>query len=69
MRGDELDAYLAAEDRARSLRLTSVIVAGVGGALLAGGVVRYLTFDRGREPSLAVVPAAGGATVVLGGSF
>lgn len=67
--GTSYDAYLAAEDRARSLRLTSVIVAGVGGALLAGGVVRYLTFDRGREPSLAVVPAAGGATVVLGGSF
>ncbi len=64
------DAYQAAEDQARSRRLTSVIVAGVGGALLAGGVVRYLTRDdRDRETSLSVRPTGGGAEVVLGGRF
>jgi hypothetical protein len=67
--GVTYDAYLAAEDRARSLRLTSIIVAGVGGALLAGGAVRYLTHARRREPTVGLVPTRGGGTLVLGGRF
>ncbi len=63
------DEYLEAEDQARSLRLTSIILAGAGGALLAGGLYLYLTRDRGRERTITLVPTSGGAAFVLDGQF
>lgn len=64
------DEYLDAEDRAKTLRLTSLVVAGAGAALLGGGLYRFATRDTGRrEPSVSLVPTRDGATLTLRGRF
>jgi tetratricopeptide (TPR) repeat protein len=63
------DEYLDAEDKAKKLRLTSIIVAGVGGVFLAGGVYRFATHDRRREPAVTLVPTSGGAALSFSGRF
>jgi hypothetical protein len=65
---DRLDA------KAGDRQLQSIIVASAGAALIAGGVVRYLTRDDGSEPaatSVSIAPLGRGAGVglVLGGRF
>lgn len=51
-------------DGARRKRLASVVLIGGGAALVAGGVVRYLTRD-----TVSVVPTSGGGLVTWGGDF
>ena len=63
------DEYLDAEDKAKKLRLTSLIVAGVGGVFLAGGVYRFATHDKRREPAVTLVPTRGGAALSFSGRF
>lgn len=64
------DEYLDAEERAKTLRLTSLIVAGAGAVLLGGGLYRFATHDGGRrEPSVALVPTRDGAALTVRGRF
>ena len=64
------EEYLDAEDKARSLQLTSIIVAGAGAVFLGGGVYRFVTRDKGRrEPSVTLVPTRGGAALSFAGRF
>jgi hypothetical protein len=63
------DEYLDAEDRAKSLRLTSVIVAGAGAVLLGGGIYRFATHQRRSEPHVSFVPTDGGAAFSFSGRF
>lgn len=64
------DEYVDGEDRAKQLRLTSIIVAGAGAVLLGGGIYRFVTRDQGRrEPSLTLVPTRDGAALSFSGRF
>jgi tetratricopeptide (TPR) repeat protein len=63
------EEYLDAEDKAKSLRLTSIIVAGVGAVLVGGGVYRFATHKRKSEPSLSFTPTRGGAALSFSGRF
>lgn len=62
------EEYVDAEDKAKKLRLTSLIIAGVGGVLLAGGVYRFSTVKK-REPAVTLVPTRGGAALSFSGRF
>jgi hypothetical protein len=63
------EEYVDAEDKAKSLRLTSIIVAGVGAVLVGGGVYRFATHERKSEPSLSFTPTRGGAALSFSGRF
>jgi hypothetical protein len=64
------DEYLDAEDKAKSLRLTSIIVASVGAVLVGGGVYRFATHKRKSEPSsISLTPTRGGAALSFSGRF
>lgn len=63
------DEYLDAEDKARRLRLTSVVVAGAGAVLLGGGLYRFATHDRRRARTLSLVPTHDGAAITFSGRF
>jgi tetratricopeptide (TPR) repeat protein len=56
-------------DGAGSKRTYAAIAGGVGIALIAGGVIRYVTRDRGGESNVAIVPARGGGLVTWSGGF
>jgi len=62
-----LDDYESSRSAASQYQAASWITAGVGGALLVGGLVRYATRPAHRTVSLA--PATGGVSVVLEGRF
>lgn len=61
--------YLAKEERAANLRLTSIALASVGTVVLGVGTWRYLSRRRARTVDVALVPTSGGATFVLDGRF
>ncbi|HUQ06255.1 MAG TPA: hypothetical protein VM261_27310 [Kofleriaceae bacterium] len=63
------DEYVDAEDKAKKLRLTSVVVAGAGAVLLGGAIYRFATRDQRRAPSVSFVPTHDGAAVTFSGRF
>lgn len=65
-----LAGYRELLDRASSKRTTSIVLFAAGGALITGGIVRFVLHDRASEaPDLAVVPAPGGGVLTYGGTF
>jgi|JI10StandDraft_1071094.scaffolds.fasta_scaffold00739_9 hypothetical protein len=68
--GVSYDDYVTHADLARRDRTIGWIASGVGAALVAGAVVRYVMVGS-RGPQLEVAPTAGrdGAVVGVGGSF
>ena len=58
-------------DDARHQRTYALVAAGTGLALITGGVIRYLTHDRGEEPrtNVAVVPLTTGGMITISGSW
>jgi tetratricopeptide (TPR) repeat protein len=73
-RSDALDAgtyaeYASKMDDARTDRAIALSAFGVGGALVVGAVVRYVTHDRSERVQVAVQPGGAGVTVGVGGSF
>jgi hypothetical protein len=58
-------------NEAHDRRTYSVILAGVGGALVVGGIVHYAMHGSGehKPKSVAVTPTAGGGLVTYGGAF
>jgi tetratricopeptide (TPR) repeat protein len=67
----DLVAYRDAADGAETKQWIGVGAMAVGAALIAGGVVHYMTWkpEAGEPTSVSVVPTGDGAAVVLGGSF
>jgi tetratricopeptide (TPR) repeat protein len=63
------DEYLDAEDKAKKLQLTSIVVAGAGAVLLGGAIYRFSTRDQRRAPALSLVPTHDGAAVTFSGRF
>jgi len=62
--------YFELVGEAHDARTTALVLTGVGGLLIAGGVVHYVLHDRGAEArGVAVVPAPGGGLVTYGGRF
>lgn len=62
--------YLQLVGEAHDKRTTAVVFTGVGGLLIAGGVVHYALRDRGAEPrGVAIAPAPGGGMVTYEGRF
>lgn len=66
-RATTYDDFVAAADRAESLGRIGVIATAVGGALVAGGIVWYVTRKPSRERTAWIVPT--GTGIALGGSF
>lgn len=65
-----LTRYRDLVDDARGKRTASIVLAGAGGLLIAGGIVRYVLHDRGTEaPGVGVAPAPGGGVVSYAGRF
>lgn len=65
-----LARYNELVDRAHTKRTASIVLLGAGGALIAGGVVRYVLHDRTAEVrGVGVAPAPGGGVVTYAGSF
>ena len=57
-------------DSAHGKRTASIVLIGAGGALIAGGIVRYVLHDRTAEVrGVGVAPARGGAMVSYAGRF
>lgn len=57
-------------DSARNKRLVSVVLFGAGGALIVGGVVRYMTRgESGESTQVGVVPTSGGGLITWTGGF
>lgn len=55
---------------AHDKRTTALVLTGVGGLLIAGGIVHYVLHDRGAEArGVAVVPAPGGGLITYEGRF
>src|SRR4051812_39137947 len=55
---------------AHDKRTTALVLTGVGGLLIAGGLVHYALRDRGAEArGLAIAPAPGGGMVTYEGRF
>ncbi len=68
--GVTYDQYLEDVERADRLRMRAIVVGGLGGALIAGGVVRYVLHGRSeRTVDVAVAPTRGGGSFVVGGRF
>jgi protein TonB len=62
--------YLQLVGEGRDKRTTAVVFTGVGGLLIAGGIVHYALRDRGAEPrGVAIAPAPGGGMVTYQGRF
>jgi tetratricopeptide (TPR) repeat protein len=60
------DEYQARWQEAQDRRRLALIAAGVGGALVVGGVVRWITGDRTEEvPAVAIAPAELGHGVLV----
>jgi tetratricopeptide (TPR) repeat protein len=65
-----LTATGEASDAAQRYRTSSVVTLVVSGALLAGGLIRLaLRPARERRTDVSLAPNAGGAALVIGGSF
>ena len=63
--GVSLPEYEALADRADRRQRYAAIAGGVGAALIAGGIVRYLTSDRTETVRVSPAVGAGGASVTL----
>lgn len=63
------DEYLDAEDKAKKLRLTSIVVASSGAVLLGGGVYRFATRGKRSSSSVSLTPTPGGAALSFSGRF
>lgn len=62
--------YFDLVGEAHDKRTTALVLTGVGGLLIAGGVVHYALHDRGAEArGVAVAPAPGGGLVTYEGRF
>jgi tetratricopeptide (TPR) repeat protein len=62
--------YLELVGEAHDKRTTALVLTGVGGLLIAGGIVHYALHDRGAEArGVAVAPVPGGGLVTYGGRF
>jgi len=62
--------YLELVGEAHDKRTTALVLTGVGGLLIAGGVVHYALHDRGAEArGVAVALAPGGGLVTYAGRF
>jgi tetratricopeptide (TPR) repeat protein len=62
--------YFQLVGEAHDARTTALVLTGVGGLLIAGGVVHYALHDRGAEArGIAVAPAPGGGLVTYQGRF
>ncbi len=62
--------YLELVGEAHDKRTTALVLTGVGGLLIAGGVVHYALHDRGAEArGVAVAAAPGGGLVTYAGRF
>jgi tetratricopeptide (TPR) repeat protein len=62
--------YFQLVGAARDKRTTALVLTGVGGLLIAGGIVHYALRDRGAEArGVAVAPAPGGGLVTYEGRF
>jgi hypothetical protein len=59
--GVTLEEYNQLSDDADRKQLWAGVAAGVGGALIIGGIVRYMTGDR--TETITIEPAESGATV------
>ena len=66
-----LEEYERRRGRADSLNTAGIVAASLGGALLVGGVIRYVTRgDSGEEVQrVGLVPVDGGWTLAFGGQF
>lgn len=65
-----LTGYDGLVDDAHGARTTAVIFAAAGGALVIGGIVKYVLRGDARESSaVGLVPAAGGGLVTWGARF
>ncbi|HET7506557.1 MAG TPA: hypothetical protein VFK02_36305 [Kofleriaceae bacterium] len=65
-----LDRYHELVDSARGKRATSLVLTGVGGGLIAAGIVRFtLRGGKTETRSVGVAPARGGGVVTLQGRF
>ena len=58
-------------DEAHPGLLQSVVLIGGGAALIAGGIVRYVTHDTSPKEArqVGVVPTSGGGLITLTGAF
>lgn len=56
-------------DRAASRRRIATIAGVAGGALVIGGVIRYVMVGGREQRQVAIVPTAGGAAVTFGGRW
>jgi tetratricopeptide (TPR) repeat protein len=62
--------YLELVGEAHDKRTTALVLTGVGGLLIAGGVVHHALRDRGAEArGVAVAPVSGGGLVTYAGRF
>lgn len=62
--------YLELVGEAHDKRTTALVLTGVGGLLIAGGIVHYALHDRGAEArGVAVAPAPGGGLITYQGRF
>jgi len=65
-----LDRYHELVGDAHDKRTASIVLAGAGSLLIAGGIVRYVLHDRGTESrGIGVAPAASGGVITYGGRF
>jgi hypothetical protein len=56
-------------ERAESRRKLATIAGVAGGALVIGGIIRYVTAGGREQRGVAIVPTSGGAAVTLGGRW
>ncbi len=56
-------------DRAASRRRLATIAGVAGGALVIGGIIRFVTASGGEKRQVAIVPTTGGAAVTFGGRW
>lgn len=57
-------------DSAHGKHTASIVLLGAGGALITGGILRYVLHDRSTEVSgVGVAPARGGGVVTYAGRF
>ena len=64
-----LDRYNSLSDQAHTDRTYSVVLAGAGAALVAGGVLHYMLHTPAERSSVGIAPSRGGGVVTWTGGF